>query len=244
MELPLQIAICEDLPEELARLRGILEQSKISHEIEYFASGETFLAGFQLHRYDLIFMDIYMGGMTGIETAAEVRKIDSKVAIVFTTSSLEYALESYRLGAMKYLEKPVTAQEVIPILQMVQMQKQYVPKLTLHTKPAETQVPLEDILFLEQNGAKFNTHLLSGKVITAVGKLDDVMSQLDETCFYHCHKSFIVNFTYVTGLNKDMLLFELIRGKRVFIHRDGFWRTKRAYEAFLFSDSARGATDA
>ncbi len=101
MELPLQIAICEDLPEELARLRGILEQSKISHEIEYFASGETFLAGFQLHRYDLIFMDIYMGGMTGIETAAEVRKIDSKVAIVFTTSSLEYALESYRLGAMK-----------------------------------------------------------------------------------------------------------------------------------------------
>lgn len=240
MDMPLRIALCEDLPEDRARLLDILANSRVLNDVTVFHSGEEFLAGYKIGRYDLIFFDIYMGGMTGIETASELRKIDADISIVFTTTSLDYALESYRLEALKYLEKPVSAGQIAPILQMVYQKKQFVPKLTMRTKPFDTLVPLPDILFLEQAGTKFTAHLITGESITASGKLTAVIDELGEGAFYHCHKSFIVNFAYVKRINKELLMFEMIEGENVHIRRDGFWKTKRAYEAFLFGDATQG----
>lgn len=234
MELPLKIAICEDLAEDRDKLLDILNKSNFACEMSVFTCGEDFLAGYQLRSYDLIFFDIYMDGMTGIEAATELRKIDADVTIVFTTTSLEYALESYRLEALKYIEKPVTARSIIPILQSTYQQKKFAPTLIMRTKPQETQVVLTDILYLEQNGAKYQVRLIDGQVITAPGKLSAIMEQLDERSFYHCHKSFIVNFSFVKRINKELLMFEMVQGAAVHIRRDGFWKTKRAYEAFLF----------
>ncbi len=241
MELPLRIAICEDLTADRAHLTNILAQSKIAHEVSLFSSGEDFLAGYTTGSYDLIFMDIYMGGMTGVETITELRKQDADVSVVFTTTSLDYALESYRLEALHYLEKPVVAKNVLMIVQTVYQKKQFLPKLTMRTKPQDTQVTLADILFLEQMGSKYCAHLVGGEVVVASGKLTAIMEQLEEGAFCHCHKSFIVNFAYVKSIHKELQMFEMIQGENVHIRRDGFWKTKRAYEAFLFDDAKRGA---
>lgn len=240
MDKTLNIAICEDLDEERKELLSVLDSSKMAMNLSVFTCGEDFLAEYEIRKYDLILMDIYMDGMTGIETATEIRKMDDNVSIAFTTTSLDYALESYRLEALKYIEKPVTLKDVLPVLQMVYMQKEYVPKLLIRAKEKEEFVPLTDILYLEQKGSRYQTHLIDGRVLIATGKLANIMEDLEENFFYHCHKSFIVNFSYVKSLNKELLVFEMVKGDNVHIRRDGFWKTKRAYESFLFSNPKRG----
>ncbi|MFI3236910.1 MAG: LytTR family DNA-binding domain-containing protein [Lachnospiraceae bacterium] len=240
MDKTLNIAICEDIETERDHLLSILKVSQFPMTIAVFERGEDFLAQYQLRKYDLIFMDIYMDGMTGIETATELRKIDELVDIAFTTSSLDYALESYRLGAIKYVEKPVSLKSILPILQQVHMQKEFVPKLVVKTKSGDVSIAMSDIIFLEQTGSRFLINTIGGEVITAMGKLATIIDQLDSACFYQCHKSYIVNFHFVQILNKELQVFEMLKGAHVHIRRDGFWKTKRAYEAFLFSTTPKG----
>ncbi len=242
--MALRVAICEDLQADREQLLGVLAQSNISTEVSVFHCGEDFLAEFQMRKYDLIFFDIYMDGMTGIETATEVRKLDATVTIAFTTTSLDYALESYRLEAIKYIEKPVSVASIQPILQIVQMQQAYVPKLLVKTKPEEQMVALTDILYLEQSGTRYHVYLVDGSMLVASGKLAALAEQLEGSSFYQCHKSYIVNFSYVKSLDKELQMFEMVKGDNVHIRRDSFWKTKRAYEAFLFSEPKRGATNA
>ncbi len=240
MDKVLNIAICEDLDEERDNLINVLNSSKMLMKLTTYTCGEDFLAEYQLRRFDLVLMDIYMDGMTGIETATELRKMDNDVAIAFTTTSLDYALESYRLEALKYIEKPVTLKSVLPVLQMVYMQKEYVPKLLVRTKEKDEFVPHTDIMFLEQKGGRYFTYLVDGRVLTANGKLATIIEELDANTFCACHKSYIVNFAYVKLLNKDFQVFEMLQGENVHIRRDSFWKTKRAYESYLFATPNRG----
>lgn len=236
MNNKLNIAICEDLQSEREHLLSVLNQTNIPFNIVNFHNAEDFLSQYQLRKYDLIFMDIFMNGMTGIEAATEIRKLDNQVSIVFTTSSLDYTLESYRLKAMNYLEKPVKYQDILPVLQLVNMQKEYIPKISIHTKNGDRQIPLHDILYFEQKGIKFFVFLADNTMLTGNGKIINFIEQLDDNFFYQCHKSYIVNFSYVKSLNKELQVFEMVKGDNVHIRRDGFWKTKKAYEQFLFTN--------
>ncbi|MEG1577977.1 MAG: response regulator, partial [Oscillospiraceae bacterium] len=83
----LQIAVCEDLLEEQQRLLTMIEKSGIPASCTTFESGEAFLQDYRAGKYDLIFMDIYMAGITGIETVTAIREIDEAVPIAFVTTS-------------------------------------------------------------------------------------------------------------------------------------------------------------
>jgi CheY-like chemotaxis protein len=96
----LRIAVCEDDPDDAAFLDDLIEKSGILSECHAFAGGEELLASFGAGRYDLIFMDIYMEGMQGIETVEAIRQTDRNVVIAFITSSLDHALEGFRLNAL------------------------------------------------------------------------------------------------------------------------------------------------
>lgn len=98
---------CEDSAKEQKKLLAVLEQSEIPTNTAIFASGEDFLKEYEQGKYDLLLMDIYMGGMTGVEVVQEIRKKDDSLVVAFTTTSTDHTLEGYRLNAFKYIEKPV-----------------------------------------------------------------------------------------------------------------------------------------
>lgn len=112
----LRIAICEDDACDSSALRGYIEKSSPDAEISFFGSGEDFIASSSAGAYDLVFMDIYLGGKTGVVAAKTLRELDMRVEIVFTTSSQEHALDAYRVRASRYLVKPVDEGEVRQIL--------------------------------------------------------------------------------------------------------------------------------
>ena len=125
----LRVAICEDSEMEHKRLLKIIEMGEYPAEPTVFGSGEAFLQEYRKGQFDVIFMDIYMNGMSGVETVRSIREIDENVIVAFTTSSTEFALEGYRLDVFKYLEKPVQAKDVYEVLAFTQMKQANKPKL-------------------------------------------------------------------------------------------------------------------
>ena len=78
----------KELRDHVAMLLGeFAAEQRLHYKLDCFASGEDFLNHFTAHSYDIIFMDIFMGGMDGVETAEQIRKSDSHVILIFLTSS-------------------------------------------------------------------------------------------------------------------------------------------------------------
>ena len=115
----MRVAVVDDLRMDAENLRGMLDRRLRSGTfIDLYASGEAFLAS--QSRYDLIFLDIVMEGMDGIETARQLRARDMDCLIVFLTSSREYVWEAFPMHAFDYLVKPVEQERLDRVLEEAQ----------------------------------------------------------------------------------------------------------------------------
>lgn len=120
----MRIAIVDDLPAERERLTAMLtdELHKTHtdiHKLDTFDCAEAFLAQWSADAYDLVLLDIYMGGLTGVEAARKVRETDEAVHLVFCTTSNEFASESYALNISYYLRKPYCADDLRRMIRKV-----------------------------------------------------------------------------------------------------------------------------
>ena len=111
----MKIALVDDDPRALAQLEQYLtEQLGRETEISHYGSGEALLADWQPGAFELVVLDIYMGGATGMEVARRLRAGDGQVRLAFATSSNDFASESYEVGACYYLRKPFRPEGVRP----------------------------------------------------------------------------------------------------------------------------------
>ena len=232
---PLRLAICDDLPEEREALLALLEQAPIATVCAQFASSEELLEAFRPGGFDLLLMDIYMDGMTGVEAVRKIREMDETIPIAFTTTSTEHTLESYRLSVLKYLEKPVRQKEINDLLRLVKLQRDSVPRLTVQQNGTVQKLPFSGLLYLEQKGHHVMISRKDGSIVQLYGKLSDLLPQLEEQPFFCPHKSYCVNLAFVRGINEEYQCYEMADGKNVPISRSNRSKAKRAYEDFLFA---------
>lgn len=239
MNTPLKIAICEDTPADADYLLSHLEEIGIAVEVEAFSSGEALLLAFLPGKYDLIFLDIYMSGIRGVDAATEIRKTDRTVTLAFTTTSKEHALESYRLKAASYLEKPVRREDVREVLELVRTKRDSAAYITLLIEGINRKLPVESILFFEQQNHAVFLHTQGETLRTSqTVKLKDIEPLLPD-CFIRCHHSFIVNLRAVRGVDKELKVFTMQDGSRVYIRHQTLKKAVQAYESCLF-ESVRG----
>lgn len=238
----LNIAICEDSLDEQKYLLHIIKNSEFPTKTTIFNCGESLLSEYQRGKFDLIFMDIYMTGITGVETVSAIRKMDENVLIAFTTTSTDHTLESYRLDAIKYIEKPVKEKSVIKLLELALLKKENTPELIIKIKGQTSYIPFERILYVEQKSHTLHFFLTGGEVLKANAKLDDVVKQFEGQSFFRCHKSYLVNFSYVKNLDKELMVFAMENDRNVHIRRESISKARKALEAYLFK-MARGLED-
>lgn len=237
MDIPLRIAFCEDNSADRNKLLTIIEKSIVSCECDSFFSGEELLEGFSPGKYDLIFLDIYMGDgkLQGVETAAKIREADVEVMLAFTTTSTDHTLESYRLKALKYLEKPVTPEEVQETLVLALARQKSKPLISLLIEGTYQNIPVDSILFFEQQNHAVMVHTLSETMRTSQTiRLNHIESLLPEF-FLRCHHSFIVNLCYVRKVDQELAIFVMQDGGRVHIRHQNLRKAVQTYENFLFS---------
>ena len=232
---PLRLAICDDLPEEREKLLCLLEQAPIPTVSTQFGNSEELLKVFRLGDFDLLLMDIYMDGMTGVEAVKKIREMDEQISIAFTTTSTDHTLESYRLSVLKYLEKPVRQKDVNDLLRLVQIQKENIPRLVIQQNGKVQKIPLSELLCLEQKAHHLILSLRDGSTIQFYGKLSALLPQLEGQPFFCPHKSYCVNLAFVCGINKEYQCYQMADGKKVPISRPNRAKAKRAYEDFLFA---------
>ncbi|MDE5621052.1 MAG: LytTR family DNA-binding domain-containing protein [Ruminococcus sp.] len=126
------IAIVDDISAESDEIKEILHSIAVKQcmtsDISYFESGELFLNDFKNNAFDIIFMDIYMNGITGMETAKEIRRTDKHCLLIFLTTSMEHMLEAFSCNDFEYIQKPVNEERVIMVITNA-----------LHILPTETQ---------------------------------------------------------------------------------------------------------
>lgn len=106
----MRIAIVDDLAEDAAFIKRLLcsfaNEENLSFDISCFISGETFLADLERHSFDVVFMDIFMDGMSGVEAARILRQNDKRCVLIFLTTSTEHMPEAFSCHAFDYIQKP------------------------------------------------------------------------------------------------------------------------------------------
>lgn len=236
----LSIAVCEDDRADHERLCGLIAASGASAGVSGFETGEDFLAAWQPGRFDLIFMDIYLDGLDGVEAVRRVRETDRGVPVAFITTSEDFALDSYRLNVAKYIEKPASQDEVDEMI-----------ALALHRKaerdreliPWGRRDPIRfspsRLRYVEQQEHSLAFYLAGGGVLRRKGKLDDLEPLLAEYPFFRCHKSYLVNLTFVLSLDREQMVFQMREGGCAYIRRETFYRARSAWENWLFSAARR-----
>mgnify|MGYP000799868340 CR=1 FL=1 len=205
----IQIAFCDDDQTVLDQLSALLEKYRAQRCVQIqctaFHSPLDLLAEIEKGtRYDILFLDVIMPAENGITAAKEIRQYDNVVKIIFLTSSAEFAVESYVVGAYFYQLKPIWAESFYRIIDaaLEACHKEQSDSLILRCKTGITRVALNQLEYCEVIHRTLLLHLDSGKVLESSGSLDELSRQLAPYgCFYRPHRSYLVNLEYVQTLS-------------------------------------------
>lgn len=116
----MRIAIVDDEEAESICLNKMLKHwadiNRIDISCDYFLNGDDFLTAVSHTIYDMVFMDIYMNGKTGIQTAVQMRSTCPECCLIFLTSSQEHMLQAFPCHAFDYLLKPLNKERLFKTL--------------------------------------------------------------------------------------------------------------------------------
>ena len=182
------------------------EYEKMEIFFDEYDSGEAFLNSYIKGLYDILFLDIYMKSLTGIDIARQVSLIDENCHIIFLTSSDEYYPESYEVHAKGYVTKPLkessfTFCNVMDYI-MKQLSMQF-SGINVILNGEEIFCPFKEILYFEVNNRKLYFHFLE-KTIEVSGKyLDYSNDLLKDTRFLECYRNLIINMDYIQNCDEN-----------------------------------------
>lgn len=234
----MKIAIVDDDIQMRDCLRNHLsELLGDSSEIMYFASGESFLDAWKPENFDLIILDIFMAALSGMDVAREIRRTDRDVKIVFSTTSNEFASESYEVNACYYLHKPFGLDRVKAMLDRLNLAE--IEKMRAIRLPDGTSAVLRNIIY-----ADFASHCVTlhckqnGDTVvrTSFSEIEPLLCAY--SYFFSPSKGIIVNFYEVTSQTGDT--FEMSDESIIPISRRKAKEAIEAYSSFLFEQLRRG----
>ena len=202
-----KIGICDDEPEMRKPLRQILEQVLQLQGVEYLISesesGEDLTAGISCLDIDLLFLDIEMRSLDGIETAKLLRKKGMKGIIIFVTAYPDFVFQGYEVHAFHYILKPYRKEKIEEVLRQALHEldlskEQY---FVIEQKARVIRIPLSRTIAFQSDRRKVEA-LLEEDFVAFYGRIDEVCRELP-SCFIRIHNRYIVNLNYVTTLEKD-----------------------------------------
>ena len=198
----MKIAICDDEKKASEALLEILEECPEPIEkTDVYFSGEELLRSTE--QYDLLFLDIDMEGIDGIETARKIRLKDKKVKIVYVTAYSEYAGKAFSVHAFGYLLKPVkktsVLKQVADALAYREEEQKPSPVLEFETSQGRTRLHTADIYYFEIRGRQIKLSAEKG-CYEMRGKIGDLRERMRDYGFASPHKSFVVNLDQIRNI--------------------------------------------
>lgn len=203
----MQIVICDDDKADRETIHQMILQWEEAHQsyhisVREFHSSEELLDSWKKGiTIDLLFLDIRIPGeIDGIDIAREIHLSDEYVRIVFVTNYSEYVFDGYSVNALRYLQKPISQNEVTVCMDIAWKQwlNSHDKYLTLSTGSQIVHVPIKAIIYIES--IRHSLHIVTSDEIGFYeirGTMDQIQTQLPSESFVRCHKSYIINLDHV-----------------------------------------------
>ena len=204
----ISIAICDDLEAERINLARMVKSYVCAHgfsaKLRLFSSGASLLdALWEPPPIHLLFLDIYMPGLSGIETARRIRAAGSQMSIIFATTSQDHGMDSFELQASDYLVKRFRVEDVSACLDWYFSHiPEHMRSLSVYAEGEWQQIPLASIHYIDVFDHRSHIHTSRGVVIARRG-LDDLESAIESQDFLRCHRSYLVNLNHVEGVESN-----------------------------------------
>ena len=237
---PLQIAICDDLEEErviLSRmLRNYARRLGLSLQVHFFVSGEELLQSVRrANACQVLFLDIYMPGISGVETARRLRAAGYGASIVFATTSTDHGVDSFEVRASDYLVKPFRQEEVDRALDWcLEHMPEPLRSLSVYAEGETQEFPLASVLYIEVLGHQSHIHTLRQTVVVRKS-LDDLERAVDSPDFFRCHRSFLVNLNHAERIeSSDFLMSD---GARIPISSANLPRARNIFTDWIYRNA-------
>lgn len=243
----MRIAICDDEETELSHLSELIAKYEISRGINIdchsFHNGIDFLSTIKGGEYDLVLLDVLMPGISGMQIAQELRKLDENVKLIFVSASPEFAMESYSVGAYHYLLKPTDTSALYPLLDRVEnelsMQKEQ--KLILKTREGVVGVSFTSLEYVEVINKSVSIHLADGSIRNVSSTLADFEEMLLlRPEFLKTHRSYLVNLSYIKSVDMNCVVTK--NGHRIPVSRQRRNQVQETYIRFLHREGITVST--
>ena len=232
----LQIAICDDEKYYRETIRSLhteyLEKRGLTYTFSIFLSGEEFLSlPENAVKYDVVFMDINMSRVDGIETAAWMRSLHSETEIVFVTAFIHYAPEGYKVDAVRFIMKD-TLEAALPECMGAVLKRKRLEQVEFSCVEGNVRLFTDRILYVESRKHKcvFCYQGAEPAAYQVYLKLDEIEGRLKEYGFLRIHKSYLVNMKHVRRISNYEA--ELDSGERLPIPRLRFQAVKEEYAVY------------
>ena len=236
----LKVAVCDDSEIFSKNAADLIarwsDESGIPAEVSVFSNGDDLISAVASNDTDIIFLDIIMPLLNGMDTARELRQKNKAVRIIFLTSSPEFALESYEVKAQGYILKPVTYEKISEALDECAEALSTEPEnIILKTQNGFKKIYFHDIEFAEAQNKKVIFHLKSGKTDEVYEPLHTFENRFTETDgFFKCHRRHLVFLPNVDRFSGTEIITK--SGKTVPIARGSAKAFKEAYFRFMFNE--------
>lgn len=237
----IKIAFCDDDMEVLHQMNELLDRYRVerNEDITYVAFQSPFELLTEIEkgiRPDILFLDVVMPGQNGMDVAKEIRQYDTNMKIIFLTSSPEFAVESYSVGAYFYQLKPIWEESFFRLMDAVlaECEKKKKNSLILRSKDGITRIDLQQLEYCEVLERKLLFHLENGAVLESAGSLDDLAGQLMQySNFFRPHRSFLVNMEYIQNISSRSI--KMVNDAEIPIPHGKCSEIKNTYMEYAFN---------
>ena len=229
----LNIAVVDDTrldSEKLSRSihRWFTENAGNPQTVTCFRDGESLLKAFKPDKFQMVFMDILMNNLNGIQAAQKLRAADNKALIIFTTTSRDFAFEAFPIHPFDYIVKPCTPEKLGRVLtEAVNFLNTPEPEITVRVSRTTYTLRLRDISAVMSMDHFVNVVLSDGRSILCSMSFTEIHERLTDPRFLLCNRGLIVNMDCVASLtrNRDAFLMNdgstlpiRVRGRAKVIH--------------------------
>jgi len=210
--MEVRIAVTDDDQNDLARVtEGIrsffADRRDSTAQISSFSSAESLLEVFEPGSFDLVFLDILMGGMNGVSCANRLREADKKLTLVFLTSSGEYALDAYAAHPYDYLIKPVDMGRLHRLLEeILHMLGKKEAEISLKTRNGVLSIPIGSISAVLSQGHTTEIVLSERQKLQSPQTFREVSEALlKDPRFLPCNRGILVNMEHAESMPGDVI---------------------------------------
>ena len=205
----MRIAVCDDERTFREEIKDAVYSYSDTHRleivIEEFENGEDLLVS--KHNYEIIFLDIKMAGINGLETARKLRENGVDSAIFFLTGFPDYMDEAFEVRTFRFFKKPLDTEKLNKSLDDFFWHLGESHRVILRLKSRIICVQSKDIVYLEADNKKCFVHFINNNIHVA-GTMASVSKPLSKKDFVKVHKSYIVNLRHINKHDYRLIYFE------------------------------------